>query len=137
MDDAMGRPPPSSPVSSCLAVQRFTHLLQENPNEFDIAILSDRANEEDYPAKSIVLQKGSLGVNALDLPRLSSDVRHDYWQCRRADTYLESTTKCLLLLCPDHATAWADRRRHLLRNLGDMDQELSFLNLLMTKHTKA
>jgi hypothetical protein len=133
----MGRPPPSSSISSCPAVQRFTQSLQENPNEFDIAILSDQANEEDYPDKSMVLQNGALGVNALDLPRLASDVRHDYWQCRRANTNLESITKCLLLLCPDHATAWADRRRHLLRNQGDMHQELSFLNLLMTKHTKA
>jgi hypothetical protein len=137
MDDAMGRPPPSSSVSSCPAVQRFTQLLKENPNEFDIAILSDEANEEDYPDKCMVLQNGSLGVNALDLPRLSCDVRHDYWQCRRANTCLDSSTKCLLLLCPDHATGWADRRRRLLRNLVDMHQELSFLNLLMTKHTKA
>jgi hypothetical protein len=125
-----------SSLSSCPAVQRFMKLLQEEPYEFDIAILSDQANDEDYPDTAILLLNGSLGVNALDLPRLASDVRRDYWQYR-GEHYLESSTKCLLLLCPDHATAWADRRRYLLRTQGNLQEELSFLNLLMTKHTKA
>ena len=133
----MGRQlPSSSSLSSCPAVHRFIQLLQEEPNEFDIAILSDQASDEDYPDTAIVYQSGSLAVNGLDLPRLASDVRHDYWQSR-GEHNLESSTKCLLLLCPDHATAWADRRRHLLRTQGDLHDELSFLNLLMTKHTKA
>ena len=132
----MGCPLPSS-VSSCPAVQRFTQLLQDKPNEFDIAILSDQASDEDYPDTAIVYQNGCLAVNALDLPRLASDVRRDYWQSRGEHNNPESSTKCLLLLCPDHATAWADRRRHMLRTQGNLPHELYFLNLLMTKHTKA
>jgi len=128
-------------ASSCPAVQRFTELLQEGPTEFDIAILSGEANENLEDA--FVLQDGSfLGVNALDLPRLARDVRQDYWKSRKENSTLENVTKCLLLLCPDHATAWADRRRHLQRlNFTEQQvalrEELAFLNLLMTKHTKS
>ena len=72
-------------------------------------------------------------------------------------------TTCLLLLCPDHPTAWADRRRLILhrqreeemngntdRNDDDdnnddnihsahslLQMELQFLNLLFTQHSKA
>ena len=53
-------------------------------------------------------------------------------------------TSCLLLVCPDHSTAWADRRRALLVK-GDMiffnedvfQRELEFLDLLFTQHSKA
>ena len=59
-------------------------------------------------------------------------------------------TSCLLLTCPDNATAWADRRRALLFALGDAEghmssekfenvfaTELKFLDLLFTQHSKA
>lgn len=133
-------------VSPCPVVQRFMELLDQRPTEFDIAILSEKESENVQDA--IVLQSDTfLGVNALNLPYLARDVRHDYWECRKKKETLENVTKCLLLLCPDHATAWADRRRHLLRLLDDttsskqrqeaLRDELDFLNLLMTKHTKA
>jgi hypothetical protein len=57
--------------NTCSQAQRPEIKLKETPNEFDIAILSDEANEEDYPDTSMVLWNGSSGVNALDLPRLS------------------------------------------------------------------
>lgn len=124
------------------AVVRFLELLQEKPTEFDIAILSDKASENLQDA--FVLQDGALGVNALDLPYLARDFRQDYWKCRKSDgsedLLLWNVTKCLLLLCPDHATAWADRRRYLLllNNCREtLEEELTFVNLLMTKHTKA
>jgi len=74
---------------------------------------------------------------------------------------LWQVTKCLLLLCPDHATAWSDRKRIIFRmqgrknkgsmatenveksNVSDMDEldlwqrEIQFLNLLFTQHSKA
>ena len=59
-------------------------------------------------------------------------------------------TSCLLLVCPDNATAWADRRRCLLFAEGDAKghmssrkvksifiAELRFLDLLFTHHSKA
>ena len=122
----------------CPAVQRFIELLEGKPREFDIAILNDK--ESDNLEDAFLLQDGCfLGVNALDLPRLARNVRRDYWQCRKSQDDVWNVTKCLLLLCPDHATAWADRRRHLLRNNDRhaLRDELAFSNLLMTKHTKA
>lgn len=59
-------------------------------------------------------------------------------------------TSCLLLTCPDNATAWSDRRRALLFAEGDAEghmssrkvksifiSELKFLDLLFTTHSKA
>ena len=59
-------------------------------------------------------------------------------------------TACLLLTCPDNATAWSDRRRALLFAEGDAEghmssrkvksifiSELKFLDLLFTTHSKA
>jgi hypothetical protein len=59
-------------------------------------------------------------------------------------------TSCLLLTCPDNATAWSDRRRALLFTEGDAEghmssrkvksifvSELKFLDLLFTTHSKA
>lgn len=134
----------SSSFTPCPAVRRFIELLEESPTEFDIAILSEKPNDNLHDA--FVLQEATfLGVNALDLPCLARNVRRDYWNCRNssaASEVLVNVTKCLLLLCPDHATAWADRRRHLQRLNDEVQQkalykELAFVNLLMTKHTKA
>jgi hypothetical protein len=69
-------------------------------------------------------------------------------------TMMIQTLACLLLVNPDHATAWADRRRCLLqiakhrqqlmededRSLSSValwKKELAFVNLLMTQHSKA
>ena len=74
-------------------------------------LLSDTASE--HLVVALVLQNDViLGVNALDVPRLARNVRQDYKASRVTNKIL--VTKCLLLLlCPDHATAWADRGRHL------------------------
>ncbi len=74
---------------------------------------------------------------------------------REIKNRLGDATKCLLLLCPDHATAWSDRKR-LLHNqcyharfernsmeyleyvLSNVWQdEMNYLNLLFTQHSKA
>jgi len=53
------------------------------------------------------------------------------------------TISCLLLVCPDHSTAWADRRRALLGDDASvidecfLQRELDFCNLLFTQHSKA
>ncbi len=70
-------------------------------------------------------------------------------------TRLWDATTCLVLLCPDHATAWSDRKRILLhrqrqskssqssqrRGGGPIielwQEEIQFLNLLFTQHSKA
>jgi Protein prenyltransferase alpha subunit repeat len=152
-----------------LLVDRLSELLDTNPTDFDITILPPRtttqAEEGDDPW---ILQEGHLGINATDLAWLARDFRHAYrMACRRQknnnkddkdndkdDLMLLKVTRCLLLLCPDHATAWADRKRALLKlqenhpqqsssqqqqqqHQQKWNKELQFLNLLMTRHTKA
>jgi Protein prenyltransferase alpha subunit repeat len=141
------------------SVQRFYELIQTDPVEFDIAILRG-ADEDGDP---FVVQDGHLGLHAGDLAWLARDFRQSYRKARQdyaAELLQKSTTyssninvsskileitSCLLLLCPDNATAWADRKRALLAltndpstgNSGIWAKELQFVSLLMTKHTKA
>eukprot|EP00534_Pseudo-nitzschia_fraudulenta_P001440 CAMPEP_0201127132 /NCGR_PEP_ID=MMETSP0850-20130426/28909_1 /ASSEMBLY_ACC=CAM_ASM_000622 /TAXON_ID=183588 /ORGANISM="Pseudo-nitzschia fraudulenta, Strain WWA7" /LENGTH=523 /DNA_ID=CAMNT_0047395859 /DNA_START=103 /DNA_END=1671 /DNA_ORIENTATION=- len=126
---------------------------------------------------------GHLGLEARNLPMIARVLRKAYRRARQlaqnvAPTSISSAekealfrvTSCLLLLQPDHATAWADRRRWLSRqhdNIqslnssafdfpnGDEDgdehdekfveqastsswfQELDYLDILVTQHSKA
>lgn len=146
-----------------LSIERLSRLIETDPVEFDIAILRG-AEEEGDP---FVLQEGHLGVNASDLARLARDFRRSYRKIRQdygkelfgatemsldkntaaniPQQELLKVTSCLLLLCPDNATAWADRKRALLTltrepasdHFGIWNKELRFINLLMTRHTKA
>ena len=123
-----------------------------------------------------------FGIHAPHIPRMAREFRTEYHALRRTSSggvsnvtttkhhddqdgssLLEDTTcrksirfqeaiTCLLLLCPDHATAWADRR-HLLRKAyekqetakdGGQEQrgvwfqeEIQFLDFLFTQHSKA
>ena len=152
-------------------VQALTKLLRQEPKEFDIAILRAPATTDDEEGGSsdpfILSECGNhLGLNAGDLAWVARDFRRAYRKVRpvflihtEAATSTRGTdpqlalerllqvTSCLLLVCPDNATAWADRKRALLAQqasnteIGDdsliWEDELRFLNLLMTKHTKA
>jgi len=170
-----GLPPP---LPSVVALSK---LLDENPVEFDIAILRDcnnndtsddnnKEDEEEGQKDPFILQEGHLGLHAGDLAWLARDFRRTYRAYRPAFMeFIESepnnsittsnqkvwqgnellperilqATSCLLLVCPDNATAWADRKRALLclqlthstRQLWT--KELWFVNLVMTKHSKA
>lgn len=158
-------------------VEALTKLLRQEPKEFDIAILrapaiSDDDGEAGGISDPFILSECGvhLGLNAGDLAWVARDFRRAYREVRPAflihieaaaattagaDSQLArkrllQVTSCLLLVCPDNATAWADRKRALLaqqastRKTGNdsligysWDKELRFLNLLMTKHTKA
>lgn len=124
--------------------------------------------------QSLLLIDGQhLGLDARSLPWMTQEIRAEYRRLRssaktcstneddKSDEDMLTVTSCLLLVNPDHATAWADRRRSLLRQtqsltkqsscpnsnpanpskLGQDAQlwarELDFLNLLMTQHSKA
>ena len=57
---------------------------------------------------------------------------------------LFNITSCLLLIQPDHSTVWSDRRRCLLLFKKEENDillmwynELDYLDLLMTQHSKA
>lgn len=144
--------------------------------------------------ESLSLVEGRyLGLDARSLPWMTQEIRQSYKRQKKrllttsisvtmhgtgttespayhdsnADHLLRSwlqTIACLLLVNPDHATAWADRRRCLLHIIafkqqqskeddkvedGDEEEdpsssclllwkkELEFVNLVMTQHSKA
>jgi hypothetical protein len=141
-------------------VQRLVGLLKQEPTDFEITILySDLpkrkpASIEDVDLEqSILLAEGHLGLDARAFPFLVREIRKDYEQCKQGKEtnhheLMVDITACLLLVNPDHATGWADRRRSLLRlssdNKSSKDgpfccwrREHSYLNLLMTQHSKA
>ena len=143
---------------------------------------------------SIVLVDGHLGLDARALPWITCELRRafknlqknrHYDKCRMdidhgegynhdttsagaatAASKMIETTACLLLVNPDHATVWADRRRALLctldismreqRTTGSQDRftssderktnhtpmkvwkdEIQYLDLMFTQHSKA
>lgn len=133
---------------------------------------------------TVVKLGGHLGLDARHLPQMARILRKAYFHARLKQQqsilpsskdrvpyeWLETidlfhSTSCLLLIQPDHATAWADRRRCLLslqycdlislNPLGfsdnDVDsyrttdkaspllwnQELDYLDFLVTHHSKA
>lgn len=143
-------------------VQRLVGLLKQEPTDFEITILySDLpkrkpASIEDVDLEqSILLAEGHLGLDARAFPFLVREIRKDYKQYKQKgkETNHErmvDITACLLLVNPDHSTGWADRRRSLLRLSSSSDkhsskdgpifwwrQEHSYLNLLMSQHSKA
>jgi hypothetical protein len=76
---------------------------------------------------------------------------------KETDIRFRESITCLLLLCPDHATGWADRRHVLLRSAFERKQEeadgastgagagqqevwfqeIQFLDFMFTQHSKA
>lgn len=143
---------PSHSVSP--VVEKLHDLVQSNAMEFEITILPSASITNDDPkhqlslAESVVLMEGKyLGLDARSLPWITRTIRKDYKTIKKNgfpelddDLSLRKLlmiTQCLMLVNPDHSTAWADRRRCLLALSGDWYQELKFINLLMTQHSKA
>jgi len=147
---------------------------EPKPTGLEIAILhieEDNGGDLDtYPTNAFAKVGVHLGINGSDLPRLARDFQREYKSLRSlfkaedycmldhteegADLYRENwrplitrirdATTCLLLVCPDNSTAWADRRRVVLNLTADENhavgiykEELTFINLLFTQHSKA
>lgn len=115
--------------------------------------------------ESLVLVEGQfLGMDARSLPWMTHLIRKDYKALKKtmltttttitdhdetASTTTSTTnmnplhiqilmaTDALMLVNPDHSTAWGDRKRALIVTNGDWNREMKFLNLLMTQHSKA
>jgi len=123
------------------------------PKELEITILPF---PDDNDTSSFMKDGIHLGIHAPHVPKLAREFRKFYYGSRSAaisngehnDTdrnKLMDCVSCLLLLCPDHATAWADRRRLLLQreelsitsSLSSWETEIGFLNMLFTQHSKA
>jgi hypothetical protein len=133
-------------------VDRLYGLIQSGPTDFEITILPSSSTSDDDQADklsieaSLVLMEGKyLGLDARSLPWITHTIRKDYKTLKKeglpeSEDLLKNllmTTQCLMLVNPDHSTAWADRRRCLLALSGDWNLELKFINLLMTQHSKA
>ena len=132
------------------------------PTEVNIAILDD---SKSYPDRAYAKVDHHLGIHAPDLPQLAHEFREQYALLRRRYRQrrdavgpndggvsggmeelvfrILSITTCLLLVCPDHSSAWADRRRALLNDDDAvmeecaLRKEMDFCNLLFTQHSKA
>ena len=117
--------------------------------------------------ESLVLMEGQfLGMDARSLPWMTRVIRKDYKALKKAmliaaaadeesstsasssgamseiknnalHSQILMATNALMLVNPDHSTAWGDRRRALIATSGDWVREMQFLNLLMTQHSKA
>ena len=150
-------------------VDTLTQLLRQDPVEFDIAILRSTEEGEPFILRDghLGMHAGDLAWLARDFRRAYRSTRPEFLKQLRADAEADSCssnikqeyeaahddslrlagerllqiTSCLLLVCPDNATAWADRKRAFLvqTTINNVlwEKELQFLNLLMTKHTKA
>jgi hypothetical protein len=144
-------------------VDRLTQFLQLGPSDFEITILSFPPQGEEQEETlasvevSIVLVKSThLGMDATSLPWITRYLRQAYKKCKKQQheersgaacdqwhQQLWKITSCLLLVNPDHPTVWADRRRAMLKMGGNGTNktlwydELKYLDLLMTQHSKA
>ena len=143
------------------SISILIHLIQSQPRatELNITILpiSESSNDNQqpsYPHRSYMKEGPHLGIHATDLPFLAKDFRTEYFSLRALQSQSKSKSQsklqtinldqrimdastCLLLVCPDHATAWADRRRILLKQEDDFGDEILFLDFLFTQHSKA
>ena len=122
-----------------LVVEKLSGYLQQNPESFEITILPTTSNDESNSEQvlslneSIVLMEGKyLGLDARSLPWMTREIRQKYKQCKANSNSsvveLLRVTACLLLVNPDHATVWADRRRCLLRLEGEEHRKNSIRN---------
>lgn len=144
-------------ISSSL-VTHLCRLLTQNPSQFEITILPVVSLSEDdggggsssaqlsLEDSIMLVEETYLGLDARSLPWMTREIREEYRKQKHKGEHSEiflSTLSCLLLVNPDHATAWADRRRCLLQISGENEshpcwrQELQYINLLMTQHSKA
>jgi len=130
-------------------------------------IISDKNS---YPHNAFVKIETNLGINAADLPKLAHEYRQEHTTLRRIllqsgsvvsrapcqtlQDRIMKVTSCLLLLCPDNYTAWADRSRIIesenkkicenKRNIVAQENrqrqllrdEITFINLIFTQHSK-
>jgi hypothetical protein len=157
----------------------LTDLLRHDPapKELEITILPfplDYNDNEDNDTgtatnQSSFMKEGiHLGIHAPHVPKLAREFRKEYYTCRSTRAIIKTETdtergldpdpkqlmdciSCLLLLCPDHATAWADRRRLLISQENQIlesstlqsrlftfwEAEIGYLNMLYTQHSKA
>ena len=124
------------------------------PIDLSVTVLrADEDDEDEWPRRAFAKEGAHLGVHAGDVPRLLREFRDYHLELRRrrrrdgnddVDSMLDATA-CHLLLCPDQSTAWADRRRVLLLSGVSnsdvsnqyLENELAFLDLLFTQHSKA
>ena len=136
------------------------------PRNFEITILPNYNDFESTTKDSSIVSLEDcfmkvdthLGIHAPTLPFLAREFRKEYYFLRRQQRShpedqqqpmqqrMLDATQCLLLVCPDNATAWADRRRQMLsissdndlsKNMSLFENEILFLNLLFSQHSKA
>lgn len=159
------------PSTGSNALETLSDLLSQDPvpKELEITILPFDDDNDTADASSFMKEGIHLGIHAPHVGKLAKEFREIYYDCRTrfissddGDTqispcsyqkhFMESVS-CLLLLCPDHATAFADRRRLLMLHQQQIvhtdtdiapaesyirfwESEIGFMNMLFTQHSK-
>jgi hypothetical protein len=150
-------------------INHITDLLNENPIDLEITVLTTAGEEDDDEdesistpfslKESIVLVERHLGIDFNCLGYITNKIKKQYYRNRKQHgSHLFDITSCLLLVNPDHTTCYNDRRRCLLKMITEKQrqsqqqqqhqeqedpliltfvQEIQYINLLMTQHTKA
>ncbi|GFH45289.1 hypothetical protein CTEN210_01763 [Chaetoceros tenuissimus] len=145
------------------SVLALSSLLRQEPlpKELEVTILPFPDDDEET---SFMKDGIHLGIHAPHVPKLAREFRKLYYSLRhiaiglpsggsdhKDESYLLDCISCLLLLCPDHATAWADRKRLLQScwrrqnevgsnvdsQINFWKDELRYMNMLFTQHSKA
>uniref|UniRef100_A0A7S3V647 Uncharacterized protein n=1 Tax=Chaetoceros debilis TaxID=122233 RepID=A0A7S3V647_9STRA len=148
----------------------LTGLLQQSPGAKELEITYLPLPDDIYESVSFLKDGIHLGIHAPHVPQLAREFRKSYYGLRKklmmhansksgdekSFGLLMGSISCLLLLCPDHASAWSDRKRLLLHRLDELkasscvrdtnnsadystiwEGEMSYLDLLFTQHSKA
>lgn len=147
----------------------LTSLLEQNPGAKELEITYLPLPDDIGESVSFLKDGIHLGIHAPHVPQLAREFRKSYYGLRRnlmhanrmsgdekSFELLMGSISCLLLLCPDHASAWSDRKRILLYRLdklkaspclGDANNsadyltiwegEMRYLDMLFTQHSKA
>ena len=145
------------------SVMALSSLLRQEPlpKELEVTILPFPDDDDE---KSFMKDGIHLGIHAPHVPKLAREFRKLYYSLRhlaiglpsessdqKDESHLLDCISCLLLLCPDHATAWADRKRLLqscwrrqIEVMSNLDSQMTFwkdelryMNMLFTQHSKA
>ncbi|KDO34369.1 hypothetical protein SPRG_01505 [Saprolegnia parasitica CBS 223.65] len=91
------------------------------------------------PAEAFVLKDHKLGI-ALDmLPALHREAKDVFFAARRSNDVdrIREATRCMLLVCADFYTAWNARKQLLVQGLLSLRDEITFINVVLSHHSKS
>lgn len=124
-------------------LEQLNAVFEKHSDIYEVGLIYPTS--EDTDEQWIVCEEGKLGVSVKHLKRLYWEASDVFWNLRSSFmagdcdsvSLLLSATRGMLLVNGDHATAWNTRKTAVLRGHSSPQQELSFLDLLFSKHSKS